>query len=104
MKIWTVPLMCVLIGAAGCASNASKLPDLPVDTHSPYKLGAGDSLKITVFGEEELSGVYNVTDTGGVIMPLIGNVPAMGLTLPELQQLLTEQLNTRAVKSPNVTV
>jgi polysaccharide export outer membrane protein len=104
MKKWTVPLMCVLIGAAGCASNASKLPDLPVDTHSPYKLGAGDSLKITVFGEEELSGVYNVTDTGGVIMPLIGNVPAMGLTLPELQRQLAEQLNARAVKSPDVTV
>jgi polysaccharide export outer membrane protein len=104
MKTKTLLVMCALLGGAGCASNVSKLPDLPVDAIGPYKLGAGDSLKITVFGDEELSGIYNVADNGGVVMPLVGNVPATGLTLPELQRRLTEQLNARAVKSPDVTV
>jgi polysaccharide biosynthesis/export protein len=104
MKIMTLLVMGALIGSAGCASTVSKLPDLPMDANGPYKLGAGDSLKITVFGEEELSGIYNVADNGGVVMPLVGNVPATGLTLPELQRSLTERLNARAVKSPDVTV
>jgi polysaccharide export outer membrane protein len=97
----------ILLGAcllAGCTSGPQKLPTLPADDHAPYVLGAGDSLKITVFGETDLSGIYNVAETGGIAVPLIGNVPAMGLTVPELQRRLTAQLDARAVKSPDVTV
>jgi polysaccharide export outer membrane protein len=104
MTTKTLLLMCALLGIAGCANTVSKLPALPVDTSAAYRLGAGDSLKITVFGEEDLSGIYNVADNGGVVMPLVGNVPAMGLTLPELQHKLIEQLNTNVIKSPDVTI
>jgi len=88
----------------GCASGPAKLPQLAADGGTPYLLGAGDTLRITVFGEADLSGTYKVADTGSVVMPLVGEVPAQGLTVPELQRRLTERLGARAVKSPDVTV
>jgi polysaccharide export outer membrane protein len=88
---------------AGCSST-SRLPLLPADNGAPYLLGAGDSLKINVFGDADLSGIYKVADTGGIIMPLIGIVPAAGHTVPDFQRRLTERLNAKAVKSPDVTV
>lgn len=96
-------LVCVIL-LTGCASSPQKLPPLAADSGAPYKLGAGDSLKITVFGEADLSGEYSVAETGGIAMPLVGTVPVQGLTVPELQKLLTERLDARAIKSPDVTV
>ena len=97
-------LLATLMLLGGCAAGPARLPPLPADTGGPYLLGAGDSLKITVFGEADLSGVYKVADTGGIVMPLVGNVPAVGLPLNDFQRKLTQSLNTKAVKSPDVTV
>ena len=93
-----------LLLLAGCASNFSKLPALPPVPSGTYLLGPGDSLQVTVFGEEDLSGALRVNDSGTVSLPLIGPVQAAGLTVPELQHKLVELLNAKAVKSPDVTV
>jgi polysaccharide export outer membrane protein len=69
-----------------------------------YLLGAGDSLRITVFGESDLSGTYKISDNGALVMPLVGQVPAQGLSVPELQKRLVGLLNVKAVKSPDVTI
>ena len=97
-------LLATLVLICGCASGPQRLPALPADTGGPYLLGAGDSLKINVFGEVDLTGIYKVADSGGIVMPLVGNVPAMGLSVPDFQKRLTAVLNAKAVKSPDVTV
>jgi polysaccharide export outer membrane protein len=90
---------------AGCASSAGRLPALPNDQGGAvYLLGAGDSLRITVFGEADLSGTFRISDNGAVVMPLVGQVSAAGLSVPELQKRLVNQLNVKAVKSPDVTI
>ena len=86
-----------------CASTGH-LPPLPPEAESDYRLGGGDTLQITVFGESDLTGAYPVSASGGVDMPLIGSVRAAGLTVPQLQQQLAQRLDARAVKSPNVTI
>jgi polysaccharide export outer membrane protein len=99
--------LCILLLAAtlgGCASNYGSLPKLAAAPSGTYLLGPGDSLQVTVFGEADLSGPVRVNDSGAVSMPLIGPVQAAGLTVPELQHRLIELLNTKAVKSPDVTV
>ena len=48
-----------------------------------YRMGSGDSLRVTVFGQKDLSGTFNVDGTGSISMPLIGNVPVGGLTVRE---------------------
>jgi len=89
---------------AGCASPSGRLPDLPNEQSANYLLGAGDTLRITVFGEADLSGTFKISDNGALVMPLVGQVSAQGLSVPELQKRLTTQLNAKAVKSPDVTI
>ena len=68
------------------------------------RLEAGDKVRVTVFGEDKLTGEYQV-DTGGyVALPLGGSVKAAGLTPPELESALEAQLSKRALRNPKVTV
>jgi polysaccharide export outer membrane protein len=98
-------LLVVLAVLASCASPARRLPALPNDQNGAiYLLGAGDSLRITVFGEADLSGTFKISDNGALVMPLVGQVKAQGLSIPELQKKLVSQLNVKAVKSPDVTI
>jgi polysaccharide export outer membrane protein len=103
MKMRSVMLLAALL-SSGCASHYAQLPKLAAVPSGTYLLGPGDALQVTVFGEEDLSGPLRVNDSGAVSMPLIGPVQAAGLTVPELQKHLIELLNTKAVKSPDVTV
>ncbi|MEM7767816.1 MAG: polysaccharide biosynthesis/export family protein [Pseudomonadota bacterium] len=50
-----------------------------------YELGNGDSLRVTVFGEAELSGEYQVDGVGNISMPLIGTFEVVGLTVQGFQ-------------------
>jgi len=102
------PLSVCLFGVlmlAGCASPSHRLPALASEQGSTvYLLGAGDALRITVFGEPDLSGSFKIADNGTLVMPLVGQVVAHGLSVPELQKRLVTQLNVKAVKSPDVTI
>jgi polysaccharide export outer membrane protein len=46
-----------------------------------YKLGTGDELKVTVFGEPDLSGTFVVDGQGTITMSLIGQVELVDLTV-----------------------
>src|SRR6185437_4979752 len=71
----------VALTLSGC-SNGSNLPPLPQadNSETAYHLGAGDKLRVTVFGAEDLSGDFSVADNGILSFPLIGDVKAAGLT------------------------
>src|SRR5215472_5410689 len=47
---------------------------------SDYRLGSGDRVHITVFGQEDLTGDYQVDGSGKLAFPLIGEIQAGGLT------------------------
>lgn len=68
-----------------------------------YVLGAGDRVRITVFGEDRLSGEYTVTSTGEISFPLIGNLRALGLTVADLQKLIRDKLASGYLNDPRVT-
>ncbi len=69
-----------------------------------YRLGVGDKLKITVFGEENLSGPMEVNGVGQVSMPLIGELPAKGLALNEFRDAVARRLADGYLKNPKVSV
>jgi len=73
-------------------------------TDDNYRLGTGDKMKITVYGEEDLSGEFLVDGSGQVQFPLIGQVSAGGLTLHEFVTELTTQLGSKYLRSPKVSV
>jgi polysaccharide export outer membrane protein len=85
-----------------------------------YRLGAGDSLLVAIYGHPELSispfvGSYGlgpqgnrpvgllIDNDGSVQLPLVGRIVIAGKTSQQLQTLLEEQLSTY-VKEPKVTV
>lgn len=69
-----------------------------------YTLGAGDKLRVTVFGEEDLSGEFEVDGSGILALPLIGNVEAGNLTVRELESLAAENFRDGYLVSPKISI
>jgi protein involved in polysaccharide export with SLBB domain len=71
----------------------------------PPRVQPGDSLRITVEGDESLSRVYVVDSTGAFRMPLIGLVQAGGRTTDEVAQEIARRLREgNFYRAPKVTV
>ena len=69
-----------------------------------YTIGPGDVLKIVVWGHEDLSREYPVTQDGNVPFPLVGQVPAVGLTTTQLARSLRDKLEKDFLVNPQVIV
>lgn len=69
-----------------------------------YRIGAEDILDIRVYGEPDLNAVARVSSEGTVVLPLIGQLAASGLTTEELTAKITATLKDGYLKSPQVMV
>ncbi|MFA6279332.1 MAG: polysaccharide biosynthesis/export family protein [Bdellovibrionales bacterium] len=67
-----------------------------------YVLGTGDRIKLTVYGEADLSGEYEVGSTGIVAMPLIGDVRAAGQPIRSFEQAVRKKLAEGYLHDPRV--
>lgn len=67
-----------------------------------YSLGAGDRLRITVFGHEDLSAELAVSETGTVSLPLAGNLKIEGLTVQQAEQAVVGALKPDYLLNPKV--
>lgn len=96
--------LCIL-SLSLCACAAQGVSTYPVSEVSrDYVFGTGDSLRITVFGQTDLSGDFKVSPDGTVTLPLIKDVPAAGMTSRELEQNIAASLSPNYVKNPRVSV
>ena len=93
-----LPSIILLLGALS-VSNAFAQADAGV-----YKLGPGDQIIITVFGEDDLSMNFRLNDTGTLNYPFLGELKVQGLTVAELEQLITQGLKGPYLVNPDVTV
>lgn len=69
-----------------------------------YILGSGDKVRVTVYGEDDLSGEYAVDGNGYISLPLIGDVRAAGLSAPALQMAIANAYGNGYVNEPRVSV
>jgi polysaccharide export outer membrane protein len=69
-----------------------------------YRLGSGDKVRVTTFGEEALTGEFLVGGTGKVSMPLVGELDAAGLTAREFQSRVETALKEGYLREPRVSV
>jgi polysaccharide export outer membrane protein len=69
-----------------------------------YTLDAGDKLRIVVFGQEGLTNSYLVDAGGSINMPLVGTMPARGVTTQQLATLISTRLKQGYVREPHVSV
>jgi polysaccharide biosynthesis/export protein len=72
--------------------------------NTAYKVGPQDVLEVIVFKVEDLSRTIQVSDSGTINLPLIGEVPASGRTAQELEREVATRLNARYVKNPTVNI
>jgi polysaccharide biosynthesis/export protein len=88
----------------GCASDADKDSTGQANTETPmYLIGAGDTLNIFVWGNNDLGGVFRVRPDGRITTPLVEDVEASGVTPTQLARKMEAQLS-RYIKNPKVTV
>ena len=92
---------------AACASGPAPAPAGPsptatTSTNTVYQLGTGDQIRISVFGQPDLSGQFVVDGTGSIAMPLIGTIQAQGKSTSELEQTIYDRLTDGYVRDPQV--
>ncbi len=106
-----VALLCTVALSAGlspgCATEApfvwvDELAD-DADKIAPYRLQAGDSLRVSIWKQEELTGDVLVRPDGNITLPLIGDVSVVGLT-PEAAAKVIQKRLDGIVRDPRVTV
>lgn len=101
-------IACVLLAACG---GGGAPPATPADLErvraaasAPPRLQAGEKIRVMVFGENALSGEYQIDPSGFISLPLAGAVKAAGLTQNELARELEASFRSGYLKDPKVTV
>ena len=85
-----------LIGLSSCAPGSS-LPPLADTDSGPYRLAVDDQVRVITFGQEQLTGQFRVNDRGAIAVPLLGPIPATGLTSAELEHKIEDELRSKKV-------
>ena len=104
------PIQTPPVTTAGGGGSGAGQPTQPgsaagagVRAPDTYVLGPGDRVRISVFGEDRLSGEYVITSTGELSFPLIGNVRVSGSSIADLQSMLRAKLSSGYLKDPRIT-
>jgi polysaccharide export outer membrane protein len=108
-------LVVAALAAAGCTGGrGGSVPYntemAPPDTqgqivaNASHPIGALDTLTVSVFQVESLTGEYKVDAQGKIDYPLLGSVQALGRTTQELRQDIAAALSKKYLQSPNVQV
>jgi protein involved in polysaccharide export with SLBB domain len=100
-------VLAVTLLVFGCtASSLSEIEQqsLAAAAIAAPKLQSGDKIRVTVYGEDKLSGDYQIDQSGQISLPLAGTVEAVGLTQSELEQALAKKFRSEYLRNPKVTV
>lgn len=101
-----MPHRLLLIAAAFAVVLAAFAQPANAETvdRQQYLLGPGDQIRLTVFGENDLSGEFKVGDDGTVALPLLGQISAKGQSPGQLEKLIADRLQPDYVRNPQVSV
>lgn len=100
-------LIIVLTGLAllsGCAGYRPPPDARHTALIAPYRLDSGDTLRVIVFGQADLTNTYAVDQSGAISMPLIGIVPVRGRTVAEVEGAVAAKLRAGYLRQPDVSV
>jgi protein involved in polysaccharide export with SLBB domain len=98
-------VMALLI--SGCTASSlseAEQQSLAAAATAAPRLQPGDKIRVNVFGEEKLSGDYEIDQSGQISLPLAGTVEAVGLTQAELEQALAKKFRSEYLRNPKVTI
>ena len=106
---WRTGLGVLLVG---CLLGGSASAQVPPAGHTPassseaepYRVGAGDALRLDVQGRSDLSGTFTVAADGSVVFPVVGTVQAEGRSLAEIRSDLSRRISLFDRSNPQVTI
>lgn len=96
-------VLLLLLPVAACALGPNAATYL-VHTKGPYTLDTGDVVRVTVYGEAELTKSYRVDDGGNIMFPLVGPVQVRGMTTRMAAAQLAAALANGFMRNPDVAV
>lgn len=102
MRFLLLVIITLLVPLAGCATTqpATYL----VETKGPYLLDTGDAVRVTVYGDENLTNTYRVDDSGAIAFPLVGSVPVRHQTTKVAADRIAAALANGYMRRPDVVV
>ena len=109
-RVVTLGLTAALLAGTTLAQAQSTPPKAaasrPVTSDADQsRIGAGDTIRITVYQSPDLSLETRVNETGAISYPLLGRVQLAGLTVSAAEQHIASELKRRDfVKDPQVII
>jgi polysaccharide biosynthesis/export protein len=116
-RVSAVVAMALALGA--CASESERLganvvrspeglpaPDARATTmiQAEYQISAGDVIEVQVMDAPTLNRMAQVSQTGALTLPIIGDVPAAGRTTGQLREAIASKLREKYLQDPQVSV
>ena len=102
-------ILAIGLQLAGCYTDYGAVTGEPDPIVPPTSvasvLAPGDTIKVTVYGEDALTGSYTIDPAGYITLPLIKRVKAAGLTRSQLEHELTgEFVGGKYLQDPKIAV
>ena len=90
--------------SAGVSVHASAQTPPSAASAESYILGPNDRIRLKVYGETDITGEYEIDNTGQVSIPLAGHIKAAGATTRQLEKSIASALSKGIVRDPRVNV
>ncbi len=91
-RLLTCLMLALVLSCHAAEAPAEAAPATPSSTKSDYLIGPGDTVKVTVYGNADLSSEVRVRQNGDIRLPLIEQVHVDGLTIEQLEDLVRVRL------------
>lgn len=100
MRWFSILAVVLALVLSGCATT--RPATYLVETKGPYLLDTGDAVRVSVYGDAELSKTYRVDDNGAIAFPLVGPVAVRGATTAQAGQRIARALANGFMRNPDV--
>ena len=98
------PILTIILTLPLAACASTRPATYLVETKGPYQLDTGDTVRVSVYGDQDLSNTYRVDDSGAIAFPLVGPVQVRGTTTKMAASRLAGALANGYMRSPDVAV
>jgi polysaccharide biosynthesis/export protein len=100
LMLW---LASMTVAVPVCAAMAAEPAVQPAAVSPDYRIGPGDTLKVSVFQNDELTATLPVRPDGKISTPLVEDMVAVGKTPSQLARDIEKSLS-EYIKAPKVSV
>lgn len=100
----TLHLLLFILAISGLSAGSTHASAQTPSSAESYVLGPNDRIRLKVYGEPDITGEYEVSNSGQVSIPLAGHITAAGVTTRQLEKSIASVLAKGIVRDPRVNV